>query len=351
MASPTRDVHHAAVTELLRALMLGSCSLLAACGERPLLQDAGGHYRLLARCAGDAAGLAQCRDLLQHADAPAVVFSHDGQLLRALATPTTTGGPLPADLRAVAIGDSDPDAMVAAAATPAWRQLAARTAIVLDASGAGVAVDLALLWCHGITPPRRLTIGTRMLRTGQPDLVQPAPGDFVVELLRREHAALLTDKPQTDVVFRIGCVTLHPDDQPSGMRSQAHAAASHYPQLELVDRTADGEPAQLEAIVRTFLAEGHRAILIRTDDPTTLTTIAAEAREHNVALFVLDADADCDVATCCIGCDQQVLGRAAGAAVKLLAPGGAAIVELGADRQRPAIQAREQGFVAALGLK
>jgi ABC-type sugar transport system substrate-binding protein len=339
------------VTKLLRALLLGSCSLLATCGGRALLQDASGRYRLLARCAGDEAGQARCRDLVRRAGSPAVVFSHDERLARALASPATTDGALPADVRIVTIGTSGPEQMFAAAATPAGRQFAAQAAVVLDETGAGVAVDLALLWCHGITPPRRLTIGTHILRAGQPDTTQPAPGDFVVELLRRQHGDLLTDKPGTDVVFRIGCALWRGEGRHLRVRDQVRAAAGRYPQLELTDGTADGDPARLDAIVRAFLAEGHRAVLISTDDPSTLTSVATEAREHNVALFVLDAAADCEVATCCIGCDQQVLGRAAGEAVKLLAPNGAAIVELGGDRQRPAIQARERGFATALGLQ
>lgn len=329
---------------MLRALLLGSCSLFVACSERALLQDASGRYRLVARCDGRDADGPRCRELLRRAGEHATILCHDERMVRAAATSTP-------NLHIVAIGGAGPDAMFAPTDAPEMRRLAAQTAVVLDETGADAAIDLALLWCHGIAPPSHLPLGTRILRSGVPDAAQPAPGDFVLELLRRQHGDLLTSQPNTDVVFRIGCAVLRADGRHLRVRDQARAAAARYPQLELVDRAADGDRERLAAIVRTFLDDGHRAILVSTDDTKSLAPIAAAARERNVALFVLDAFAECDVATCCIGCDQQVLGRAAGEAVRQLEPGGAAIVEIGDDLQRPAIRLREQGLAAALGLQ
>lgn len=326
---------------VVRALLLGSWSLLAACGgDGALLQDAGGGYRLVAQYDG-AEGIHEARERLHPNGAQALLFTHQERLARVAAASSSA-------FHIVTIGDSAPDEMFPATASSPPR--AEQTAVVLDETGAAVAVDLALLWCHGITPPRRLALGTRILMPGGAVITQPAPGDFVVTLLRREHAALLTDKPQTDVVFRIGLVMQRADDRHLQVRNQADVAAKRYPHLTFVDRTAEGDPARLEAIVREFLGEGHRAILVSTDDPKALGPIATAAREHSAALFVLDPAADCDHATCCIGCDQHTLGRAAGEAVKLLLPNGAAIVELADDLQDESVQLRHRGFRDALGL-
>jgi hypothetical protein len=330
--------------KVLRALLLGSCSLLAACGDGTLLQDAGGGYRLVAQF--DDVGSDRYRELLRQNGAQALLFAHEEQLARRTADSWN-----PPDLRIVTIGEYGPDEMFPATASPEWRRFAGQTAVVLDETGAAVAVDLALLWCHGIAPPRRLALGTRILMPGGTVLTQPAPGDFVVALSRREHAALLTETPQTDVVFRIGLVMQRADDRHLRVRNQAHVAAKRYPQLTFVDRTADGDPARLEALVQELLDEGHRAILVSTDDPKSLGRVAAAAQDRNAALFVLDPAADCPHATCCIGCDQHTLGRAAGEAVKLLAPNGAAIIELASDLQDESVQLRHRGFCDALGLQ
>jgi len=326
--------------KLLRALLLGSCSLLAACGgESARLADANGQYRLLARFAGDEVGGDTCRALLRRLGDQALVFAQDAPSLRRLAGASGGTPNLLEHGRLVAIGDETTQ--------PAGGQ----AALVVAPTGAAVAVDLALLSCHGIAPPRRLALGCRFLLPGGSVTTQPAPGDFVVELLRRQHADLLTGTPQTDVVFRIGLLTLRDDGVQRRVREQGTAAAQRYPHLVLTARHADGDPARLDGIAREFVAAGHRAILIATDDATSLGPIAVAAQERNVALIVLDPKAECQFATCCIGCDQHTLGRAAGEAAKLLAPNGAAIVELADDLQSESAQLRHRGFCDALGLQ
>ncbi|MBL8728143.1 MAG: substrate-binding domain-containing protein [Planctomycetes bacterium] len=336
--------------KLLRALLLGSCSLLAACGDHALSQDASGRYRLVAQFAGSQVHSDACREALERHGTAALVFAHD----EATATGPRgiwSSGYRPLEFRLVTIGDYSPDELFPATLPPEERRRAEQTAVVFEETGAAVAVDMALLWCHGITPPRRLPLGTHFVTPGGVSSPQPAPGDFVVELLRRQHADLLTTTPQTDVVFRMGLVMSRADDRHLRVRNQAYVAAKRYPQLDFVDRVADGDGAGLEATVRELLAAGHRAILVSTDDPSALGPIAVAAQERNVALIVLDPKAECQYATCCIGCDQQTLGRAAGEAAKLLAPNGAAIVELADDLQSESAQLRHRGFCDALGLQ
>jgi hypothetical protein len=325
---------------VLRAMLLGSCSLLAACGgERALLADASGRYRLMASFTGAEVGSDACHALMRRLGDQALVFAQDAPSAQRLAGSHGATANPPAHGRFVTIGDETSDAAPID-----------RTALVVAPTGVAVAVDLALLWCHGIVPPRRLALGPRFVLPGGSMTTQPAPSDFVVELLRRQHGDLLTLQPQTDVVFRIGTATLRDDGVQRLVREQATESAKRYPQLVSTTRHAGGDQPALDGIVRDFLAEGARAILIATDDPRSLAAIAAATAERNVALFVLDATAECELGTCCIGCDQHTLGRAAGEAVKLLAPTGASIVELAADLPSAAAQLRHRGFGDALGL-
>lgn len=316
---------------VLRALLSGSCSLLAACGGHHALPgDASSPYRLAAQFRGAETGGEQCLAELRQLGAQALVFAHSER---------SAGRH---DGRMVLIADDPPEAALAGHGK--------QTAVVVTQTGATVAVDMALLWCHGITPPRRLAIGTRVHMPDGTTTTQPAPGDFVIQLQRREHADVLTTTPQTDVVFHIGIVLQRAEGRHLRARDEAVEAAKRYPQLDLVARCAEGDPALLEVNVRELLAQGHRAILVSTDDPDALGPIAAAAQERNVALIVLDPNVDWRAATCCVGPDQRTLGRAAGETVKVMAPSGAAIVELADELESASAQQRHQGFCDALGL-
>jgi hypothetical protein len=302
---------------LRHLLSAGWCSLLAACGDAPLLQDASGRYRIVARI--DAADVGPgLGDAARKHGEPLLVIAHDdSRARRAAAMPDRR-------FRIVAVGRA-PHA--GSALRPDLDVL------VVEETGAAAAIDIALLWCHGITPPRQLTVGTRIVVPGDSGggTPSPAPGDFVLELLRHQHRDLLTAPPKTDVVFRIGLATLHAN-------------------LVLEHRDAGGDPARLDAAARDLMALGCRAVLVSTDDPASLSAIAESARAGNAALIVFDPLARCAGAGCSVGCDQQTLGRAAAQAARRLLPEGAAIVELG-DPLDGALQVRRQGFAEALGLR
>ncbi|MBX3464778.1 MAG: hypothetical protein KF830_16540 [Planctomycetes bacterium] len=321
----------------VHALVLGCLPWLAGCGDRALLQDESGRYRLLAR-AGDQQDEHVLR-LLRGQHGP-VVFAHDPpSAVRALSLLRPAQGVR--DGRLVAIDDEP------AATSPGDVPVAT----VVPDRGSAVAVDMALLWCHGVTPPPRLMLGSRIVLPGGATQRQPAPGDFVVELLRRQHAELLTDRPRTDVVFRIGLLLVRDDDRQRRLGDDVEAAVARYPHLVCERRQALGDTARLATMARERLDAGCRALLVAGDGGDALAAVAAMADEFRAALIVLDPDAECRQATCCIGADPTMLGRAAAEAVRRLAPDGAALLELATDHGTPAADGRHQGFAAALGLR
>lgn len=324
------------MTPLRTSLLL--CTLLAACGDKPVLQDAGGRYRVMARIPiGDAATAkaALAAHVARHG-APAVVFA-DGTVGESVLA--TAGG-----AAWVVVGSPAADAKNEPAV------------VVRDETGAVAAMDMALLSCAGIAPPQRLPIGSRVFTTANRatgGMSRPAPGDFVLEMLRRQHAVVLAEKPNTDVVFRMGLVVSRATDEwHARVRDELVAAKQRRPQIDIEAKDAGGDAAREEALVRTFLAAGHRAIFVSSDDPDRLiAAVVAEANERKVALVVLDPLQRGEAATCTIGTDQNMLGRAAGEAIARLLPNGGTLVELYGDQRGMLHQRRHQGFVESLGLR
>ena len=318
-----------------RHLLVASCSLLGGCGDAPLLQDASGRYRVVSQVAHSADVAAALREAEQRHGERLLVLAHDQDLaLSAAAVPDRRW-------RIVAVVAS-PDVM-----TSMRRDL---DTVVVDDHGVTAAVDVALLWCHGIVPPRRLTVGTTVVGPGDAAGGTPsqAPGDFVIGMLRHQHRDLLTSTPKTDVVFRIGLLTTRAADR--GLRDQVTAAARRYPQVTLVHRDAGGDAQRLDVLARELLAEGCRALLASAEDPASLTPIAREAQERHVALIAFDPLAMCEGATCSVGCDQETVGRATAKAIERAMPEGAAIVELG-DQRIAQVRSHHDSFCETLGLR
>lgn len=320
-----------------RIVAFGAVLCVAACGEGPLLQDAAGKYRVVAE--GTLADLGA--PLRAGSVALLVALDRDGTELLGDAPPSAGGRPYPP---VVGIGEPPADG----APGPA--------ALIVPETGAGIAVDLALLACNGLALPPRIPVGARLYtdanrRAGGER--QLAPGDFVVELLRREHAAVLTTTPATDEVHRIALVVFR-DDDPWQRRvlAEVAAAAQRYPQLELHSACADGDPARRDGRIREFLGQGARAILVTSGAPVGLAAVAGAAAAQNAALIALDPVlAPDEQATCCIGCEAGMLGRTAAAGVRALLPGGGALALLFADRGDATTAARMRGFVDGLALR
>lgn len=318
-------------------VLVGSLAL-TCCGRPPVMQDAKARYRVISQLRADAVEV-NAREL----GTPDVVLL-DGPPAGAARTITSKRGDK-AVPRLVVIGEPPANA----------NELAPNDAVVVDETGAATALDLALLHCSGVQLPKQVPLGTHVLTRGDFEkggTHRPGPGDFAVEMLRREHADVLAIPPKTDVVFRLVLVQFRGDD-PWQVRAgaEAVAAARRHRNLDLSVHVVDANVDAQNAAIRRCVADGHRAVIVVTDDPETLTEVGREAREHGVALILLDRCLRDENAACCIGADQGMLGRAAGETIARLLPNGGAIVHVlgagGAAVQTP----RRQGFVDSLGLR
>ena len=296
------------------ALLLGA---LAACGGSPSSTGSGdGRFRIVPTDA-------------THQDRPDLVFAHrDAAAATAAAAYRKNGR---TGIRFVGIGGgADGSKLVADGLLDAT---------VERPTGAVAAIDMALLACHGLTPPRRLAVGTRVLTkatlaAGGRQIVSPA--DFVLENLRRQHADVLTTQPKTDNILQIAAVVADP-----ALRDALIAAAKRYPQVAL----------EMRATVQESLAKDYPAVVFALADAAATADACKAAKAKNARVVIVGAEpADAEF-LCSVGADEQQLGEAAGALAKeLLGEAGGAIVELPDAADAAATRARHEGFVKALGL-
>lgn len=291
--------------------------LFAACGEHALFRSADGRYRVVATAdASGTAGPTNVATALANAptEATLVVFAP-----AAVPTPEQRG------TRRVLLvgGDGTLPANVDAA--------------VAGADSAAIAVDLALLHCHGIEIPARLPLGAIVLTRANEaagGARQPGPGDVALQLLRMQHQALLSGEPTTDVVFRVGLVQAHDGAASARTRDAVLAAAQRHKRLVVTSKSAAGNAANVDALVAGLVDEGCRAIVIAGDGPLSLTTALTKAAAQKVALIALDPTLSTP-AHCVIGCEPEQLGRAAAATLQQLTPAGGALVELHGEAAAP----------------
>lgn len=306
--------------------------LFPACGEHALHRSADGSFRVVAAAdAGGTAGPTNVATALAAAPAEAtlVVFAP-----AALPTPEQRG------TRRVLLvgGDGTLPANVDAA--------------VASADSAAIAVDLALLHCHGIEIPARLPLGTLVLTRANlaaGGMRYPGPGDVAMQLLHMQHQALLSGEATTDVVFRLGFVQTHDDGPSTRTRDTALAAAQRHKRLVVTTKSAAGNEANVDALVAGLVDEGCRAIVIAGDGPLPLTTATGKAAAQKVALIALDPTLSTP-ADCVLGCEPSQLGRAAAAALRQLTPAGGAMVELHGETTAPQFAAARSAFHEALQL-
>ena len=307
--------------------------LFAACSERDSYQSPDGRFRVVAAIeATGQAGNANVANALAAApaDATIVVFAP------AALPPAAQRG---ARRTLLVGGDGSKPAGVAAAIT--------------GANGADAAVDLALLHCHGIEIPARIPLGAQVLTPANQaagGVRQTGPGDVVLQLLRMQHAELLSGEPTTDVVFRLGFVQVRDDARLHSTRDAVQAAAQRHKRLVVSSKVADGSEANVDALVAGLVDEGCRAIVVASDGPLTLTTATAKAAAQKVALLALDPTLSTP-ASCVLGCEPAQLGRAAAATLQQLVPAGCALVELHGDATAPQSAAARHAFHEALQLR
>lgn len=322
-----------------RRTLLVAMLPLAAC-SKPMLQDPAGKMRVVSQVTiGDtASGAAHVQAALREHRGVAAVVALDTSASVVVANIELVGSPRP---KRVTFGD----------APPAGATLDSDVRIA-DEIGAAAAVDMALLWLHDIAPPAKLPLGTRAFTAanlaagGTP---RPAPGDLIVSMLRAQHRDVVTTQPATDVIHPLGFVAAADSPWHQHASEQVRAAAKRYPQLELHTRAAKGDAAAVPNLLAELLERGCRAILV-SGDANLVTPFMARAEERRVGIFVLDPALHQSRATCVLGADPEVLGRAAGEQLAALLPNGGDVVLVQHDEDERA-KARMRGFSASLGLR
>ncbi|HEU4420527.1 MAG TPA: substrate-binding domain-containing protein [Planctomycetota bacterium] len=331
------------------ALLLSWLGTLCACNGGSgdsMPQNAGGNIRVVhvadARWQQDAAATEMTAALDRHADI-ALVFAHNDAM--AYGAALACKQKQRTSIRIVGIGGSaEAQQRVADAVIDAT---------FLHPTGAAAAIDMALLACSGIPPPRRLELGTRMftkatLAAG--GTIVPSPGDIVYEALKRQHASVLTTTPVTDVVFRIAMAhRTGGDPRQVRLGEELKTAAKRYPQIQFDYHPAEGTAEQQVKLVRDFIAQNYNAILVAPEDPVALRPVCKDAIAKEIKVIVLDRELGSDDCTCFVGCNEKAIGKAVGTAIGTLLPNGGAIVELQGAMTTSAAQQRHEGFVEALG--
>lgn len=247
--------------------------------------------------------------------------------------------------RRLRAGEAPALRVVAVAETPAPQT---DETLVVPADPAPVAVDLALLACHGVALPRQVALGLRVVDAANAaagGALRPGPGDVGLAVLARQHAAQLTTAPTTDVVFRVGMVaSVGGESGPGRAIARARAAAARYPQLVVEARVGDGTLARAESALRELLDANVRALVVALADPAPLAAAAARAAELRIPIVAIEPLLRASPAACVVGSDPAAIGRALADAARGAVPAGSALVLL-----RPSgSAAAEDAFRAAL---
>jgi ABC-type sugar transport system substrate-binding protein len=298
---------------LKRTLAPLLCLLIAACGNEPLAKDPTGKFLVAAKCAPTTLG----KTVANTIDATLILAfeSNNTEVMTATNAANRTTRPF-----VIVIGDAPDDK----------EELA--DAVVVANTGAATAIDLAILACNGITLPAKLIeVGSRTITPANRaagGTLHAGPGDAFMAITRMQHSKLLTTKPETDESHQVGLLqTSASNGGQERIRREATAAASRYPQLQLVVTTGApnsdfGEQAQL------MITQGCKVLLLATSDPRqaqAVVAIAAKAPDNGVPVIVLDPLMG-DHGTCVIGCSPSSLGQAAAQLVQGLLPEGGSII-------------------------
>lgn len=298
---------------LMRALAFALCLTATSCGSKPIARDPSGKLSVAARCAPET-----LTDTLKAHPEATLIVAFDASNRAILAA--TDAAKRPARPYAVVIGEA-PDAR---------EELL--DAVIVGDSGAAAAIDLALLACNGVAPPRQpIEIGCRTITAANRAAggsMRAGPGDAFLAMTRMQHQKVLTTQPATDENHQVGILQTHPQDpEQQRIRREANAAASRYPQLTPV---AIGSQAggDLAMQARQLIARGCRAIILASRDPKQsqrVLAVAETAPDGRVPVIVLDPLLR-NHGTCVIGCSPKSLGQAAATVVQGLLPDGGTIV-------------------------
>jgi len=298
----------------------------AACGDgQKPMQDPSARYRIVQSVDGQWDGDVD------------LVFAHDDTVAFAAAEASKSKGRT--GIQFVGIGGLPDQGLK-------WVVEGVLAASIEQPTGAEVAIDMALLACSGIAPPRRIAprvhVYTKANLAAGGEVV-PRPDEVVLDLLRRQHADVLTTQPTIDIVFRMGLVDNDGGDPWfAALRTELTAAAKRYPQIAF-----DCRPS-----VEELIAQNYNAILVAPKEGKVLAAACKEAMAHDIKVIVVGRELGSDDFTCFVGADPMQLGEVAGGQVaRLLGPAGGTIVELQGPSTSHATQQRHAGFRKALGLK
>ncbi|MBL8753137.1 MAG: substrate-binding domain-containing protein [Planctomycetes bacterium] len=311
-----------------RQLLLASTLGFAACGHEALLVDPTGTMRVVAdlRLPAD-------REVVQARSGGATVVAFDADAAANLQTST-----------------SPPSLRITFGAAPAPDAKLDREIRIVDDTGATVAVELALLHIAGVALPERLPLGTRThAPTDARGTPRVGPGDLVVAMLRAQNAAALNPRPEVDVLFLVGFVRDGDDAWRQRCEREVRTAVNGFAQLQMHVRQAGPAEADVTRAIGELLDAGCRAIVTSVGDPAVLAASRSRCDDAKVALVALDPLLR-PGATCCVGADQDVLGRTAAERLRAAVPAGSEIVLVRSTGDALA-DLRATGFAAALGLK
>lgn len=302
--------------------------LLAACADRAVLQSADGRWRLLGEVdTNGAEAAARTTELLENGPSDAVLVAFAPAEL----PPRSARG----DRRAVFVG------------TPSEGREADADVIVQGSSGGDLAVELAVLHCHGIEVPKILPLGARVVTTATRQTggtERPGPGEVMLQVLRMRHRELLSGELRTDAVCRIGFVAV---GSARSAGDDAAEAAKRFRHVELVTKVA-GDAAGLPAALGELLDGGCRAVIVATPTALQLGELRTRAAALQALLLVLDPTLETE-ADCVVGADPDQHGRAAAEAVRALVGDRGTLLELHPGTTPRAARLRD-AFHKSLGL-
>lgn len=304
LARASSPRHHLAMRSFSSLL---AAFLLAACAERAVLQSADGRWGLVGEVdTASAEAGPRTRELLATGPADAVMVAFAPAELPDRAARGAR--------RAVYVG------------TPPEGRGTDADVIVQGDDGVELAVELAVLHCHGIEVPKVLPLGPRVRSSAGSQAggaKRPGPGDVMLQMLRMRHRELLSGELRTDAVCRIGFVAV------GETRSKGDAAAEtgkRFRHVELVQKVA-GDAAALPAVLGELLDGGCRAVIVAAPAPLQLGELRARATALSTLLLVLDPTLQTE-ADCVLGADPDQLGRAAAEAVRSLVGDRGRLLEL-----------------------
>jgi ABC-type sugar transport system substrate-binding protein len=326
---------------LTRTLAPFLCLLIAACGTEPLAKDPTGKFLVGAKCTPTTLS----KTIVATTDATLILAfeSNNRDVMTATNAANRTTRPF-----VIVIGDA-----------PGGKEELADAVIVAN-TGAATAIDLALLACNGVTlPTKHIEVGSRTVTPANRaagGMSQAGPGDAFMAITRIQHSKLLTTKPETDESHQVGL--LQTDASNNGqqrIRRDANAAASRYPQLQLVISSGAAD-SDVNELAQLMITRGCKVLILATSDPQqaqAVVAIAAKAPDGGVPVIVLDPLMR-NHGTCVIGCSPGSLGQAAAKLVRGLLPEGGSIITCFTPDGRQPISAvsgtRAFGFCQAMNL-